>query len=103
MSLPDRTFPVEVPEIGRFVFRKRRVPDQVRIEAAAQRMTDGPTDDPELRHIAMAWATLQVLTVEAPEKWDLEDIDPLDAGDTAKMWAVWKELRAEEDRRFRRA
>jgi hypothetical protein len=97
MSIVDRTYPVEVPEIGRFIFRKRRVPDQVKIESIADRMTDGPVEDAELRHIAMAWATLKTLTIEAPKGWDVEDIDPLEAADLDKMWKVWGALRKQED------
>lgn len=97
MALPDRNFTVTVPDIGSFTFRKRRVPDQVKIEAMALKFTDGPTDDAELRHIAMAWATLSTLTVEGPKGWDLEEIDPLEQSDTDKMWAVWRALRKQED------
>jgi hypothetical protein len=97
----DRTYPLDVEDIGRFVFRKRRVPDQVKIEAAAHRMTDGPIDDVDLQNVCIAYQTLKHLTVESPEGWDLEDIDPLDAEDTAKMWKVWGALR-EQEGRFRK-
>jgi hypothetical protein len=93
----DRTFPITVPDIGRFLFRKRRVPDQILIEANAQRMLGGPIDNPDLKNIAMATCTLEVLTVQAPPAWDIESLDPLDAADTDKIWAVWRALRKAED------
>ena len=93
-----RTYPLEVEGVGRFVFRKRRVPDQVRIEAAAIRMTGGPIDDAELENFCLAYQTLLALTVEAPAGWDLEEIDPLDREQTGRMWGAYEALRAEEAR-----
>lgn len=98
MSLIDRTYPLDVEGVGRFVFRKRRIPDQVKIETAALRMTEGPIDDVELQNVCIAYQTLKHLTVENPAGWDLDEIDPLDPADTEKMWKVWLALRNEEGR-----
>ena len=95
MSLP-RTHEVEVEGVGRFVFNKRRIADQVRIEAEARRMTGGPIDDPDLENVAIAAATLKHLAVEAPEDWDIDALDPLDREDTDRLWNVYRSLRNAE-------
>ncbi len=90
-------FVVSVPSVGDFTFRSRTIADQVRIEAEALRITGGPTGDEALRSIALNLATLSVLTVSAPDGWDVEGIDPLDGDDAvAPLRAVCKELRAAE-------
>jgi hypothetical protein len=93
----DTTFLIDVPDIGKFTFRKRRVPDQILIEANAQRMLGGPIDNADLKNIAMATCTLQTLVISAPPAWDMDSLDPLDADDTDKIWAVWRKLRQRED------
>lgn len=102
MAPTDRTFPLSVEGVGDFVFRKRRIPDQVRIEAAARRMTDGPVDDIDLQNVCLAYQTLIALTVQAPADWNLEDVDPLDRDATDRMWKVWGALREQEET-FRKA
>lgn len=97
MASETTLFSVQVPEIGTFKFRKRRVPDQILIEAQAERMLGGPLDNADLKNIAMATTTLQVLTIDAPPAWDIDSLDPLDAEDTDKIWAVWRALRKRED------
>ena len=98
----ERTYPVEVPNVGTFTFRKRLIRDQIKIEAEALRITGGPTDDKNLRDIALAMATLLTLTVEGPEKWDVEQLDPLDKDAAAQLWKVFGGLRIAEDK-FRNA
>lgn len=98
MAIIDRTFPLSVEGIGDFVFRKRRMPDQIKIEADARRMTDGPIDDVDLHQVCISYQTLKHLTVEAPADWDLENLDPLDPEDVNKMWKVWGALREQEEK-----
>lgn len=94
----DRTFPLDVENVGHFVFRKRRIPDQIKIEAAARRMLDGSIEDSDLYNICLAYQTLSLLVVKGPDGWDLDEMDPLNREDTDKLWAVWNALRAEEAR-----
>lgn len=94
----SKTYEVSVPDVGAFTFRKRQIKDQLRIEAEAVRTLGGPTEDGELRSIALTLATLQVLTVTAPAGWDLEALDPLEKADMDRLYAVHRELRAAEDR-----
>lgn len=95
MSVPA-TFPVEVDGIGTFVFRKRTMRDQYKIEAEASRMMGGPCDDEPLRLGAICYSALTVLTVEPPPGWSIEDFDPLDPDTTQKIFAVHRRLREVE-------
>lgn len=92
------TYPVPVEGIGTFTMRKRMLRDQVRIQAEASRITGGPTDDPDIKDISLAMATLMVLTAEAPSGWDVEKIDPLDKDASAQLWRVFGAVRVAEDR-----
>lgn len=96
MAVLSPTFPLNVPDVGDFLFRKRRVPDQIKIQAEASRLTGGPCEDVNLTDFALAWATLKTLTETGPEGWDMDGMDPLDADDTDKVWTVWRALRREE-------
>lgn len=97
MRLAPKTFTVDVPEIGTFTFKKRRVPEQVQLESLSLEYTNGQRqEDSHLANMAHVFATLSVLMVKAPDGFDLDEMDPLDAADTDRMWAVWKELRDTE-------
>lgn len=103
MSAGIKHFTVPVEGLGTFTFRKRSIKDQLRIEAKAVEFLGGPTLDPGLRNVAMAVATLEVLTVAAPDGWDLDAIDPLETGQTDPMFKAHRELRDAEDRFRQRA
>ncbi len=94
----DRTYHVDVDDIGTFTFRRRVIRDQIRIEAEAFRILGGPIDDADLHHIALAMATLSTLTVTAPKGWNVEELDPLERSETAKLWSVYGGLRAAEEK-----
>lgn len=90
------TFNVDVDGIGAFTFYKRTLRQQFKIEAEASRVLGGPIEDDVLKMGAGAYATLLVLTVEAPEGWDLDGFDPLNDDDTVKIFAVHRRLREVE-------
>lgn len=92
------TFKVPVAGIGEFTFRRRTVRDQPGIEAEADRILGGPVSDRAIERAALAIATLSRLTVQAPEGWELDAIDPLDEAAVRGMFEVHKELRAAEER-----
>jgi hypothetical protein len=96
VALNGKPFDVEVDGVGTFVFRHRTIRDQFRIEAEASRVMGGPCDDTALETGAVAFATLLVLTVEAPTGWDLEGFDPLDPAATARIFDVARRLREVE-------
>jgi hypothetical protein len=98
MSTPARTYPVDVEGVGHFVFRKRTLQDQITIQASAARRTGGQVDDPELRSFVHALCVLKTLTVQSPEGWDPEALDPLEPGETGKIWDVHEALRSAEEK-----
>lgn len=88
----DRTHAVEVDGVGRFVFRKRNFRLQLELEGRAERMTGGPVQGGALQTFAMSIATLEVLTADAPEGWDLASVDPLDDDAFGQVLQVWQAL-----------
>ncbi|HEY0205063.1 MAG TPA: hypothetical protein VGC15_13050 [Acetobacteraceae bacterium] len=98
----ERTHRIEVEGVGSFVFRRRTLKLQAMLEARMERMTGGPVQSPTLSRFCAALATLETLTVEAPEGWDLEEADPLDDDTFGNVAKVWEALREQEET-FRRA
>lgn len=96
----NRTFPVPVDGVGTFTFRRRTMRDQLKIEAEATSILGAPLDgtDGRLSMSAVALATLGVLTVAAPDGWDLDAVDPLDEEAVARVFAVYEAFRNEEAR-----
>lgn len=96
MTALPQTFPVTVDGVGEFTFRRRGMRDQFQIEGNVRKTTGGGLE--LLDNGALAFETLAALTISAPEDWDLLALDPLDEGDWKKMMAVFRALRAAEDR-----
>lgn len=98
-----KKYTIDVPGIGEFVFHRRSMRDQIRIEADQERLLGGESEgfSDGLRIISEAMATLVVLTDESPEGWSVEKADPLDPDTTQDLIKVWEAFRAEE-RRFRK-
>lgn len=95
-------FTVTVEGIGTFRFARRTMRDQVRIDAEFVRLTDGLEDVPAyLERVAGSMALLRVLTVSAPEGWDLDRLDPLEGDSYRQLLAVSDALR-EKEHSFRR-
>lgn len=91
-------FTIEVEGIGAFTFRKRTMRLEVQIGVEYSRLAGGaetPTDF--LVSLAGAISVLKVLTVQAPPKWDLDAMDPLDDSAFGKLFQVFGALRARED------
>lgn len=91
-----RDFEVTVEGVGRFVFGYRVMADEFKIQAEYARVLDGaPATD--WLHVLAGWvSTLKVLTVEAPEGWDIDEMDPLVDDEYAKLNTVFDALRAKE-------
>lgn len=95
----EKQYPIEVPGVGNFIFRRRVMRDEFRIGAEYSRLTEGvETPVQWLDLIAAATSTLKVLTVEAPSGWDIEAMDPEDDATYAKIMEVYGALRAAEAR-----
>jgi len=101
--LPAATdFHVPIEGIGTFSFAKRTMRDELKIAAEFSRLTEGvdaPT--PFLATVAGWISQLRVLTVSAPEGWDLDSLDPLDSDSYSKLLTVHGALR-EKEGSFRR-
>lgn len=102
--LPNRNdFTVPVEGIGAFTFGKRKLRDELAIGAEYSRLTEGvDTPTPWLEAVAGWIAALKVLTVEAPEGWNIDEMDPLDPETYAKLRKVHAALR-EKEGSFRRS
>lgn len=93
----QQQFTVEVEGIGTFHFAKRTMRNEFRIQAEYSRLTEGvetPTEN--LQIMAGIFSTLRVLTLRAPDGWNLDDLDPLEEDDYAKAIRVHAALRAKE-------
>lgn len=96
--IPSNTdFQITVDGIGTFTFARRRLRDEMAIGAEFSRLTEGvETPTPYLASVAGWVSTLKVLTVEAPEGWDIDAMDPLDEDTYAKLVTVHTALRDKE-------
>lgn len=97
MSTEVQQYPVEIEGIGTFFFAKRTMRHEFKIQAEYSRLTEGvDTPTANLEYIAGVFSTLRVLTVKAPEGWDLDKLDPLESEDFEKVIRVHAALRAKE-------
>lgn len=96
--IPSPTdFQIPVDGIGTFTFARRRMRDEMAIAAEFSRLTEGvETPTPYLASVAGWISTIKVLTVEAPEGWDMDSMDPLDEDTYAKLVKVHTALREKE-------
>ena len=93
-------FDVSVDGIGVFRFAKRTMRDEIKIQVEFARMIEGVTPTDWLQTVCGWLSTLGVLTVQAPDGWDLSSIDPLDDDTYGKLLKVHSALVAKE-RSFR--
>lgn len=85
-----------VEGIGNFKFAKRTMHDEIKVQVEYARMIDGVVATDWLALVCGWIAALTVLTVSAPDGWDMEDIDPLDDDSYAKLAKVHSALVAKE-------
>jgi hypothetical protein len=93
-------FTVPVDTIGTFVFGKRTMRDECAIQVEFARIVDGVEPTAWLQAVGGWLSTLRVLTVRAPEGWNLEELDPLDDSSYAKLALVHTAL-SDKERSFR--
>ena len=101
MVLKARTHVVEVAGVGQFEFQHRTLTLQVGVEAILLRMLDGPVSSEQLRYVARAIATIQKLMVRAPDRFDLDAIDPVNDAEVDDVLKVYGGL-LEAEATFRR-
>lgn len=100
--LPKKTdFIVDVPDEGRFIFARRSLADEIVIQREYARHAGGVQPTVWLATLAEYLSTLSVLTVEAPETWNIDEMDPLDDETYKRIGRVFAALREREDT-FRR-
>ncbi len=90
-------FFIDVEGVGRFSFAKRKLADEMQIAVEYSVMTQGiPVPSEWLGIMAGAVSQLRVLTVTAPDGWDVDEMDPLDEETYAKIIKVHRALRDKE-------
>lgn len=93
-------FSVPVEGVGVFTFGKRSMKDEIAIQVEFARMIGGVEPTDWLNAVCGWIAALKVLTVTAPDDWDIDDMDPLDKETYAKLSRVYEEL-TNKERSFR--
>lgn len=94
-------FIVDVKGEGRFTFARRTMADEIEIQREYARHAGGVEPTVWLATLAEYLSTLAVLTVEAPDSWDVDAMDPLDDETYKRLGRVFAALR-ERENTFRR-
>lgn len=87
----------DVEGIGRFRFARRKMADEIQIQRVFSEYTGGIQPTAWLLTLGEYLATLRVLTVEGPENWDLDNMDPLDEDTYNRIGRVFLALREREE------
>lgn len=99
MKRPQPTDFFETVEgIGRFRFARRRLAEEMEIQRLYAEYAGGVEPTAWLATLAEYLSTLNALTVEAPEGWDMDNMDPLDDETYQKINRVFVALREREER-----
>ncbi len=93
-------FEVPVEGVGTFRFGKRTMRDEIKIQVTYADMIEGVQPTEWLALVAGWISALKVLTVRAPDGWNIDEMDPLDDATYAKLMKVHAALTAKE-RSFR--
>ena len=93
-------FQVSVEGVGIFKFGRRNMSDEIKIQVEYARLIEGVEPTEWLQTVCGWIAAFKVLTVLAPEGWDIDAMDPLD-NDTYKNMALVYEALREKERSFR--
>ena len=91
----------DVKDIGRFRAARRTMAIEVEIQREYASMAGGVEPTAWLITLAEYLSTLRVLVVDAPEGWDMENMDPLDDETYQQLGQVFSALREREET-FRR-
>jgi hypothetical protein len=94
----SKEFVVPIDGIGTFTFARRNMRSELAIAAEFSRLSEGIATPSAFLETVGGWiATLKVLTLNAPENWVLDELDPLDDENYARLMKVHGALRARED------
>ena len=98
MRLPQATdFIEDVEGVGHFRFARRKMADEMQIQRLFAEYTGGIQPTIWLLTLGEYLSTLRVLTVTAPDGWDLDNLDPLEEDTYAKLGRVFTALREREE------
>lgn len=90
-------FPVEIEGVGTFIFGRRTLKDELRIQAEYSRITEGvETPTLMLYTLGIAIATIRVLMVQAPVGFDLDTLDPIEDDTFIQLQSVYEGVKAKE-------
>lgn len=92
---------VQVESVGSFTFGRRTMRDEIAVQVEFARIIDGVEPTAWLQAVGGWISTLRVLTVRAPEGWDVESMDPTDPATYAKLQLVYEAL-SDKETSFRR-
>lgn len=94
----NNDYSVTVEGIGTFTFARRKLSDELRVQAEHSRIIDGVDQPTEWLHSLATWmATLRVLMVTGPAGWDLEELDPIEPETFEQISSVYAAMRAKEN------
>lgn len=96
----DDDFEIVVEGVGSFRFGRRTMRDEIKVQVEYARIIEGVQPTPWLAMVGGWLSALKVLTVRAPDGWDIDAMDPLDADTYAKLLKVHSAL-AEKEGSFR--
>lgn len=96
--MAEQTFDLDVPDIGTFTFRRRTARLAFAAVKAGIDFIGGAATTGWQADMGTAIGVLATFTVRSPDGWNLENMDPLDPDDAARILAVAEALRAEEAR-----
>ncbi len=95
----DKTFTVQVDDVGAFECRRRTMRVQVAISAEYNRLVEGAeTVSRSLDAMASFLAYLQAMIINGPDDWDAYAIDPDDPDEVDQLQRVYAAIQAEEAR-----
>lgn len=95
---PATDFDVTVEGIGLFTFARRTMADEFAIQRKFAELAGGGTDHTTWLDLVGGWVSaLTVLTVRAPEGWNISEMDPLDDDEYKRLNQVFEALRGAED------
>lgn len=92
----ETDFILKVDDIGTFTFAKRSMRDEIAIQVEFAKLIDGAEPTAWLQAVCGWISTFRVLTVRAPEGWDIDAMDPLEDETYGKMRTVFTAMTAKE-------
>lgn len=93
-------FTIDVDGVGTFIFGRRTMRDEIKIQVEYARLIEGVEPTEWLALVAGWIATLKVLTVMGPDGWDIDGMDPLDDETYARLGKAHQAL-VDKERSFR--